>query len=117
MNPKSEPKVRDPGNAPGDFYVESDCCSLCGVPWHIAPELFGYDTKGCWVKRQPSGAVEERKMFEVIATQELSCVRYGGSNSKVLEELANLGAGVQCDSPSTVTFWARLHGWLRRRQS
>lgn len=25
-----------PRNAPGDFYVENDCCLLCGVPWHYA---------------------------------------------------------------------------------
>jgi len=29
-----------PRNAPGEFYVEKDCCTLCGVPWTIAPELF-----------------------------------------------------------------------------
>jgi ferredoxin len=65
----------DSRNAPGDFYVEKDCCTLCGVPWHIAPELFGYDDNGCWVARQPANADEHRKMLQVIDTQELGCIR------------------------------------------
>lgn len=65
----------DPRNVPGDFYVEKDCCTLCGVPWHIAPELFSYDDNGCWVARQPVTEDERRKMLRVIDTQELGCVR------------------------------------------
>ena len=65
----------DSRNAPGDFYVEKDCCTLCGIPWHIAPELFGYDDNGCWVAHQPANADEHRKMLKVIDTQELGCIR------------------------------------------
>jgi ferredoxin len=64
----------DPRNAPGDFYVEKDCCTLCGLPWHVAPELFGYDDNGCWVARQPANAEEHGKMLKVIDAQELDCI-------------------------------------------
>ena len=68
-----------PLNVPGDYYVEKDCCTLCGVPWNLAPELFAYDDTGCWVARQPAGSGEERKMLQVIDAQELGCVRYRGT--------------------------------------
>ena len=68
-------RTRDPRNAPGEFYVLKDCCTLCGVPWDIAPELFAYDDNGCWVSRQPETAAEREKMLKVIAFQELDCVR------------------------------------------
>ena len=64
-----------PRNVPGEFYVENGCCTLCGVPWHIAPELFRYDDTGCWVARQPANADERSKMLKVIDTQELDCIR------------------------------------------
>jgi hypothetical protein len=64
-----------PQNAPGEFHVEKDCCTLCGVPWHIAPELFAYDDSGCWVVRQPTNGDERGKMLKVIETQELDCIR------------------------------------------
>lgn len=70
----------DPRNAPGEFYVEKGCCLLCGVPWHFAPELFGYDDSGCWVARQPANATERQKMLQVIDTQELDCIRRSGGS-------------------------------------
>ncbi len=72
----------DPRNVPGDFYVEKDCCTLCGVPWHIAPELFGYDDQGWWVKRQPANVGDHAKMLRVIEVQELGCVRHRGGAKK-----------------------------------
>jgi hypothetical protein len=69
----------DPWNAPGEFYVEKDCCLLCGVPWHFAPELFGYDDSGCWVARQPANENERDKMLQVIDAQELGCIRSRGT--------------------------------------
>jgi len=66
--------VRDPRNVPGRYYVQKDCCLLCGVPWHYAPELFAYDNDGCWVKRQPANEPEERQMLKVMEIQELGCI-------------------------------------------
>jgi hypothetical protein len=56
----------DPRNAPGEFYVEHGCCTLCGVPWRYAPELFSHDEHGCWVARQPITASERANMAKVI---------------------------------------------------
>jgi ferredoxin len=90
-------KTPDPRNAVGDYYVERDCCTLCGVPWHVAPELFGYDDSGCWVARQPASRAEEAKMVEVFARQELGCIRYRGRDSRVLHALQGVGEQRQCD--------------------
>ena len=65
----------DPRNVPGEFYVQRDCCLLCGVPWTLAPELFGDDKDGCWVKRQCTTADEHRTMLLVLQTQELGCIQ------------------------------------------
>lgn len=69
------PHEIDPRNVVGEFYVKHGCCTLCGVPWHYAPELFSYDDNGCWVSRQPVEPDERRKMLKVIAMQELGCIR------------------------------------------
>lgn len=70
-----------PRNVAGEFYVENECCTLCGVPWQIAPELFAYDDSGCWVAKQPENADERRQMLAVIDAQELDCIhRRGGNN-------------------------------------
>ena len=67
-----------PRNVAGEFYVENECCTLCGVPWHAAPELFAYDDSGCWVAKQPANAGERQKMRRVIDTQELDCIHRRG---------------------------------------
>lgn len=64
-----------PRNVPGEFWVENDCCTLCGVPWNIAPELFAHDDSGCWVAKQPGNDDERRKMLKVIDSQEFDCIR------------------------------------------
>jgi 4Fe-4S single cluster domain of Ferredoxin I len=64
-----------PRNVPGEFYLANGCCTLCGIPWHFAPELFAYDDSGCWVARQPASTDERRKMLKVLDAQELGCIR------------------------------------------
>ena len=71
----------DPRSAPGEFYVDKDCCLLCGVPWHFAPELFSYDKNGCWVARQPVTPSERAKMLKVMDTQEMGCIQSRGTSS------------------------------------
>ena len=88
-----------PNNASGSYYVVNDCCTLCGVPWHLAPELFSYDDTGCWVSRQPTIRGEEDKMVEVVARQELNCIRYRGRDKRVLSALAASEEARQCDHP------------------
>jgi ferredoxin len=74
-----------PKNVPGDFFVEAECCTLCGVPWSEAPDLFRYDDDHCWVSRQPVTADEQRRMLRVIQLQDLGCIRYRGSDRKILK--------------------------------
>ena len=81
---------RDPRNAPGDFYVARDCCTLCGLPKDIAGALFQSDDTGCWVARQPEDAPERVKMLKVVAEQDVGCVRYSGTDPDVLGALWHL---------------------------
>jgi hypothetical protein len=71
------------GDAAG-LYVETECCTSCGVPWSVAPELFVEGEASCAVTRQPAGAVELRRALRVLRTQEFGCIRYGGNAARVL---------------------------------
>jgi hypothetical protein len=84
-------------NVLGDFYVESGCCTRCGVPWWLAPELFSDHDDGCYVKKQPEGGAELEKMLDVIHTQELYCVRYRGRDPGILRTLKDRGEADKCD--------------------
>lgn len=84
-------------NVVGPFYVEDGCCTMCGVPDSIAPELFGGSEHGCFVKKQPQTPGEFDAMMLVMASQELGCVRYAGSDDALLRRLAENGEGSLCD--------------------
>lgn len=84
-------------NVIGPFYVEDGCCTLCGVPDSIAPELFGVTDDHCYVKRQPQTPDEHDAMVHVMVSQELGCVRYAGADESLLRRLAENGEGTQCD--------------------
>jgi hypothetical protein len=89
-----------PKNAAGPFYVLNGCCTACGVPTAIAPELFEFDsTDHCFVKRQPSSNAEMEKALHVLRGQELGCVRYRGTDEAILRRLAEAGDADQCDHP------------------
>src|SRR5438093_13614350 len=92
-------KTPHPLSAVGDFYVERDCCTLCGVPRDVAPDLFSYDDTGCWVARQPADSAQEAKMVEVFARQDLRCIRYRGREPRILHALEAVGERRQCDQP------------------
>ena len=88
-------------NVIGPFYVEDGCCTSCGVPASIAPELFSQsDREHCYVRRQPENAAETEAMLRVIVTQDLGCIRYGGSDPAVLRCLVESGERAQCDVPT-----------------
>lgn len=70
----------------GDYYVVADCCTTCGIPWLLAPDLFNYDGAGCWVMRQPQTLQEKTRMTEVVEAQELGCIRYRGDDPTVLPQ-------------------------------
>ena len=89
-----------PKNAAGPFYVLNGCCTACGVPTAIAPELFEFDsTDHCYVKRQPSSNAEMEKALHVLRGQELGCIRYRGTDESILRRLAEAGGADQCDHP------------------
>jgi hypothetical protein len=89
-----------PRNVPGPYYVENGCCTSCGVPRLLAPDLFGADDDAhCFVMRQPATLAEEDAMLQVLATQELGCIRYRGYDSVILRRLGEAGEGSQCDVP------------------
>lgn len=96
-----QPRKRYALNVVGPFYVEDGCCTLCGVPQSMAPALFAEDgQEHCYVRRQPNGEAETDAMLRVIATQELGCIRYGGSDHAILRRLVESGEGDQCDRPA-----------------
>jgi hypothetical protein len=85
-------------NVVGDFYVADGCCTACGVPETNAPTLFAYDPDGhCYVSLQPATSDDFDKMLTTIAQQELGCIRYRGSDARIVEKLRNLGEGSQVD--------------------
>ena len=91
-------RKRYPANAPGPFYVEDGCCTMCGVP-DSAPEVFGNDRTHCYVQRQPVTEEEVERTLRVIRTQEFDCVRYGGEDDRIRGRLAEAGEADKCDVP------------------
>ena len=85
-----------PKSAPGDFYVEETCCTSCGVPQAIAPDLVGWIDEGlqqCYWIKQPQTADELDRAIQIIHTQEIGCHRYSGSDRTMLRRLP----AEQCD--------------------
>jgi hypothetical protein len=79
------------------IYIETECCTSCGVPWTLAPEVFEDGEASCLVKRQPVGATELRKTLRVLRTQDLNCIRYGGRDPRALALLEAADCGEACD--------------------
>jgi predicted RNase H-like HicB family nuclease len=90
-----------PKSAPGDFYVESGCCTACGVPQHVAPDLVGWTVEpfvSCYWKKQPETKEEFEQAFKIFDGQELGCHHYRGHDPDI-----QLRVGTeQCDYPLTV---------------
>jgi hypothetical protein len=70
------------------FYVEQECCTNCGVPHVIAPDLVGWrdeQQSHCeWIK-QPETPDEIDRAIKILHTQELDCHRYAGDDPSILE--------------------------------
>ena len=104
MRPNNRKYPATPYSVAGDFYVEDDCCTMCGVPEIEAPDLFGGFgpnfqglTEQCYVKRQPISKVEYEQMLNTIARADLGCIRYAGTEPKLIELLIHLGEQEQID--------------------
>jgi len=79
-----------PASVRGDFYVQEGCCTSCGVPQLIAPELVGSTedkVPSCYWVRQPESPEEVDRAIKIIQTQELGCHRYEGNDPAILERL------------------------------
>jgi len=86
-------------NVPGDFYVETGCCITCGVPMGEAPEFFEMDDDQCYIVKQPASQEERISLVDAIGTQEVGCIRYAGTDRKVMERMRDKGDIDCCDSP------------------
>lgn len=100
LNRKDRPgRIPFTENVSGDFYVEDGCCTSCGMPSTVAPELFSYAESGhCYVRKQPSDATELRKMIDAFEVQDIGCIRYKGTNRVIQIQLIVSGEGDQCDA-------------------
>jgi ferredoxin len=85
-------------NLPGDYYVEDGCCTSCGMPTTVAPDLFSYANDGhCYVSKQPADGKEVFQMLQAFAVQDIGCIRYKGLNRVIQIKLIAAGEGDQCD--------------------
>jgi hypothetical protein len=89
-------------NVAGPFYVEADCCLMCGIPVAGAPEVFVYDEDirngPCFVYRQPQTAEEFGKVIKVLKHQDIACIRYRGADPAELRQLSKHGLRNLCDN-------------------
>jgi hypothetical protein len=88
VNPMADSSKAASGR--GDFYVQEGCCTACGVPQLIAPELVGWTEEkapSCYWIRQPESPEEVDRAIKIIQTQELGCHRYAGNDPAILERL------------------------------
>lgn len=108
------PRRREAPDAPGDFYVEDQCCLSCGMPMESAPELFDWlpnDRDGCYVKRQPANPAELTSMILAMHTAELDCIRYAGTDPAIQRRVRRAAADVvdsPLDLPLDVPVYTRL---------
>lgn len=95
------PPLDDATKNDGDFYVEPDCCRLCGVPEDIAPQIFHTGEQHCSIIRQPSSRDEIDQTIRAMWSSEVDCVRYRGRDETMLERLARAGMAGQADHGNT----------------
>jgi len=100
-------------NVDGDFYVEDQCCISCGVPTDIAPDIFKWDDRHCFVKKQPVTADEMTRTFEVIQSADAACIRYGGPDLEILRRIAESGEAEVCDNMQSRQFEQKFRSIVR----
>ena len=85
-------------NVPGPFYVEDGCCMACDIPFQLAPEMFSYDKEHhCYVSKQPENKSELDRIIRTLMSSEVECIRYRGTDDKVLVRLGESGAANSVD--------------------
>jgi hypothetical protein len=124
----------EPESVPGDFWVENDCCTSCGVPQVYAPDLVGWTDEPfatCYWKKQPETVAELEQAFKIFQGQELDCHHYRGKDPAILASIGSRGdrweSGGPLDNLSAIvsahwgkrtvseederhSWWARLFG-------
>lgn len=97
-----------PDSPTGAFYVDTSCCTLCGVPEEIAPELFRLGDNHCSVIRQPASTEEIGQAIEVMWSAEMDCFRYRGTDLAVLQRLGEAGLADMADDAGAQGFPRKL---------
>ncbi len=92
-------RARMRASASSEMYVDAECCTSCGIPWSVAPDLFEERDQACVVRRQPQTVPELRRALRVFVTQDLGCVRYRGTDRRVVALLTKVGCRTHCDEP------------------
>jgi hypothetical protein len=98
MDPTLRQRVAE--NATGDFYVEAGYCMRCCLPHGEAPELMNdpeINFAECYFRRQPQTREEVEHAIQAIQVCEVASICYGGTDPAIIDRLARLGRGSQCD--------------------
>jgi glyoxylase-like metal-dependent hydrolase (beta-lactamase superfamily II)/ferredoxin len=66
-----------PGNAPGDFFVDSTCID-CDACRQIAPRVFGESSSTSFVKSQPETSGDRRSAFHALLSCPTGSIGYRG---------------------------------------
>ena len=102
-----------PENAPGDFYIENDCCIQCGVMHGEAPDLLGWtcgpQPRHCIVAKQPASPAELEQMLTAMFVSDIDSLRYRGNDPDIIDYIAITGHSASLDSSP------EAHGGLTAR--
>jgi hypothetical protein len=91
---------RVPENAPGDFYVQADCCTSCCLVHEDAPDLLNDPAepfRECYFRRQPQTPEEIDRAINAICVSEMAALRYGGTDPVIIAKMRERGVADQCD--------------------
>jgi hypothetical protein len=93
-----KPNPPYPENAPGDFYVEDQCCISCEAPCSEAPDLMAFsDEHHCYFKKQPSTPEETERAIMACVVSCVRAVRYAGDDPTIIERFRQLDSRDSCD--------------------
>lgn len=109
-----------PQNAPGDFFVEDNCCLSCGVPQAVAPDLFPVMDdrfEHCYVRRQPSSELELGQMLDAIRGAEVGCIHYRGRDPEILAKVKEIEDNhfMNPKPPTLGELWKAIRDLIWRR--
>jgi hypothetical protein len=87
-----------PKNGPGHFYATRGLCFVCDATRREAPDLIAVDDcEGCHFVRQPETLDEIGRAINAVRVSCADCLRYGGNDPAILDELCGSGMAKVCD--------------------